>query len=136
MASRFLGFCVFQVFQDFSATFFTMILVRGGGHFSILKAKQSSETPPCLELRPPHEGKFASKNTPNGGGPQAFFSLLLFFRVFSFFKIFCSRFEPQFRISRPQSLAWFSISTSSFVKWKSFILLLNHPNKKKKLFIS
>ena len=38
MASRFLDFCVFQVFQDFSATFLTMILVRGG-HFSILKAK-------------------------------------------------------------------------------------------------
>ena len=84
MASRFLGFCVFQVFQDFSATFFTMILVRGGrGHFSILKAKQSSETPPCLELRPPHEGKFASK-TPQMGGTPGFFFILLFFRVFSF----------------------------------------------------
>ena len=41
-----------------------------------------------------------------------------------------------FKFLRPQSLAWFSISTSSFVKWKSFILFLNHPNKKKKLFIS
>ena len=54
----------------------------------------------------------------------------LFHNVFSFLKFF------QGLSLRPQSLAWFNISTSSFVKWKSFNLLLNHPNKKKKLFIA
>ena len=113
MASRFLGFCVFQVFQDFSATFFIMILVRGGGSFFDFKGKIIFGDPPLPRTPTPHEGKFAIKNTSNGGDPRLFF--LLFSFVFLFFNIF-SRFEPQFRISRPQSLAWFSISTSSFVK--------------------
>ena len=134
MASRFLGFCVFQVFSRlFRDLFHNDFGQGGGGSFFDFKSKIIFGDPPLPRTPTPHEGKFASKNTPNGGNPRLFF--LLFSFVFSCFKFF-SRFEPQFKISRPQSLAWFSISTSSFVEWKSFILLLNHPNKKKKLFIS
>ena len=76
-------FVFFKFFQDFSATFFIMILVRGGGVIFDFKGKIIFGDPPLPRTPTPHKGKFASKNTPNGGNPRLLFPSF-FLRFFMF----------------------------------------------------
>ena len=86
MASRFLGFCVFQVFQDFSATFFIMILVRGGGgSFFDFKGKIIfGDAPLASNSDPPMRENLLPKTPQMGGTPGFFFLLIFFLRFFIF----------------------------------------------------
>ena len=85
MASRFLGFCVFQVFQDFCATFFIMILVREGGSFFDFKGKIIfGDAPLASNSDPPMRENLLPKTPQMGGTPGFFFFLLFFLRFFIF----------------------------------------------------